>query len=575
MINKRLIVMMEDSKKHVFHTVFWQWLALVANIALILVLANFINNIRLQLVTSGEFIFVFFVAAVVFGVRFYCNRAATRASYRASVEVKSVLRDRIYGKVIELGSGYQNHIATAELVQIGVEGVEQLEIYFSKYLPQFFYSLLAPITLFAVLAWLNWKVPVALLLCVPLIPVSIIAVQKFAKKLLHKYWGLYTNLGNSFLDNLQGLVTLKVYQADENRAQFMAEEAEHFRKITMRVLTMQLNSISVMDIIAYGGTVLGVVLAIGEFQAGALGFAGVIAMVLLSSEFFIPLRLLGSFFHIAMNGMAACKKIFAFLDAEVVDESQHHVVCGVEPITLEDVCFAYEADRMILNQVSMRFEPGKLTSIVGESGCGKSTIASLLFKEYHVEQGELRYGTHRYQDIQSASLLRQMTRVTHLGYVFKGTVADNLRMAKPDATQEEMVAVLQQVELYDFVMAQAGLNTSVDAHGTNFSGGQRQRLVLARALLYNTDFYVFDEATSNIDVESETKIMEIIKSLAKTKTVVLISHRLENVKDSDQIYVMDQGSVVEYGQHETLLANKGCYHKLVTTQQALEQVGGV
>lgn len=573
MINTRLIKMMEDTKLHVVKTVIWQWIALLLNIVFILSIVNYMNQLRLGTIDVKQTVYLLAVAAVTIGVRYACNMSANRESYHASVEVKSKLRDIIYKKVLSLGTSYTKEITTSELVQISVEGVEQLEIYFSKYLPQFFYSLLAPITLFVVVSFINFKVAICLLLCVPLIPISIIAVQKFAKKLLHKYWGIYTGLGDSFLDNLEGLVTLKIYQADERKNVEMNKEAEEFRRITMRVLTMQLNSISVMDLIAYGGSAVGIILAIYEYSKGAVGFAGVIAIILLSSEFFIPLRLLGSFFHIAMNGLAACKKIFRFLDLEERQEETLTELNEVGTIRLKDVVFGYEEERRILDQVSMEIEAGKLTSIVGESGSGKSTIASLLMAEHHINSGELSYGDHQHDTIKTSSLYKNITLVTHNGYLFKGTVEDNLKMAKKDASKEELLHVLDQVGLLAFLNNNQGIHTQLDEKASNLSGGQKQRLVLARALLHDTPMYIFDEATSNIDVESENKIMEVVHELAKTKTVLLISHRLENVKASDSIYVLEEGVVKQQGTHAQLMGVAGLYQRLVTTQQELEVYG--
>lgn len=573
MINTRLIHMMEDTKKRVMKTVMFQWISLLMNIVFICTIANYLNLMREGSVTSKATILLAVVAVVTIAIRYGCNIAANDASYQASVEVKSKLRDIIYKKVLKLGTGYPKHISTSELVQISVEGVEQLEIYFSKYLPQFFYSLLAPITLFVIVSFIDFKVAIVLLACVPLIPLSIVAVQKFAKRLLSKYWGMYTGLGDSFLDNIQGLVTLKIYQADESKTVQMQKEAEYFRRITMRVLTMQLNSISVMDLIAYGGSALGIILAINEYAKGSLGFAGVIAIILLSSEFFIPLRLLGSFFHIAMNGLAACKKIFRFLDIEVDEQADKSVVTQGETITLDHITFAYEEGHTILDEVTIEIQKGKFTSIVGESGSGKSTIASLLIGEYQVNAGAILYGGKSYEEIKTSSLLDQITLVTHNGYLFKGTVEENLRMGKVDATQEELEAVLEKVGLLAFLNNQDGLQTKLEEQGNNFSGGQKQRLVLARALLRNTEIYIFDEATSNIDVDSENKIMNIVKELAKEKTVLLISHRLENVKTSDAIYVLDGGKVQEVGTHSSLMQSNGLYRTLVTKQEELEKYG--
>ena len=407
------------------------------------------------------------------------------------------------------------------------------------------------------------------MICVPLIPVSIVAVQKFAKRLLGRYWGQYAALGDSFLENLQGLTTLKIYQADEQKRQEMHKEAEHFRRVTMKVLSMQLNSIIVMDLIAYGGAALGIVIAAGEFGAGRIGFLGCFAIVLLSAEFFLPLRALGSFFHVAMNGMAASDKIFRLLDLPERAQSRQEARGG--EIALCGVRFAYEPEREILRGVDMTFAPGSFTAIVGESGCGKSTVAALLTGRNAGYGGSVTLGGAELAGLNEASLMRTVTLVSHNSYLFKGTVRESLQMGDDRAGDEALWRVLERVRLADFLRAEKGLDTPLTENAGNLSGGQRQRLALARALLHDSPVYIFDEATSNIDVESENDIMELIHSLAKSKTVILISHRLANAAPADKIYVMKAGRVVQQGTHAALLAEGGLYETLWENQQALEQ----
>lgn len=458
---------------------------------------------------------------------------------------------------------------------MSAEGVEQLETYFGRYLPQFFYSLLAPVTLFAALCRVSLRASLALLVCVPLIPLSIVAVQKLAKKLLDRYWGIYTGLGDSFLENLQGLTTLKIYQADGQKAEEMDEEAQNFRSITMKVLTMQLNSTSIMDMVAYGGAAVGMVTAVLEFLDGSLSLGGALTMILLASEFFIPLRLLGSFFHIAMNGMAASDKIFRLLDLEEPVKGTEKLPEGSLAICFEDVHFAYEADREILKGISLTVPAGSFVSLVGESGCGKSTVAGLLSGRNRGYEGNIRLGGKDMRCLCEEDLMKHVTLIRHNSYLFKGTVEENLRMAKADATEEEMRAVLQKVNLLGFLEAQQGLSTPVLERGGNFSGGQCQRLALARALLRRTPVYIFDEATSNIDAESEDMIMQVIRELAKTKTVLLISHRLGNVVGSDCIYLLKDGRIAQANTHEALLREGGAYARLYRHQMELEEVGKV
>lgn len=573
MIKTRLMGLVPESKKYIVQNIVWQWLALVMNIAAIAAAGIFLESILTGKISEERAAVTALIIVCSMAVRFVCDRQGAKASFMAGARVKTVLREKIYTKVLRFGAGYRSQIATSEIVQISTEGVEQLETYFGKYVPQLFYSLLAPVTLFIALSPVSMKASAVLLVCVPLIPVSIIAVQKFAKRLLNKYWGIYTELGDSFLENLQGLTTLKTYQADAKKAEDMDREAEHFRKITMKVLTMQLNSISVMDIVAYGGAAAGMAVTVSEYLSGHMGFAGAFTMILLASEFFIPLRLLGSFFHIAMNGMAASDKIFRLLDMETPadgTETAENIQSGID---LRDVSFSYDGQRRILDHVSMEIPAGKFICIAGESGCGKSTVAALLMGRIKANGGQITVGGQPIEKIQEASLMRTITLVTHESYLFKGTVKDNLMMADGLADDEKMADVFGQVNLWDFLQTQEGLMTKLEERGSNFSGGQRQRLAIARALLHDSPVYIFDEATSNIDAESEEIIMDVIKKLAKTKTVILISHRLANAVLADDIYVLEHGKIAGHGDHKTLMEQKGLYASLFNTQQSLENYG--
>lgn len=573
MIKKRLIGLLKDSKKYIVQNVLWQWLGLLAQIAAILAVGQFLDTAIFGSVTSREILTTGMVCVISIIIRMVSDKKASKASFLASADVKRVLREKIYEKLVRLGASYKEQISTSEVVQLSVEGVEQLETYFGRYLPQFFYSLLAPITLFAVLSFISWKASLVLLICVPLIPLSIVAVQKFAKRLLKKYWGSYTELGDSFLENLQGLTTLKIYQSDERKAKEMDEEAEKFRRITMKVLTMQLNSISVMDLVAYGGAAIGMIVVVREYIDGSLGFAGAFAILLLAAEFFIPLRLLGSFFHIAMNGMAASDKIFRLLDMPERELGTEELSGEELDINFENISFSYEKERPILKDVSFHIPKGQFVSLVGESGCGKSTIASLILGRNRQYQGKILLGGMDLKNIKEKSLMEHITLVRHNSYLFKGTVEENLLMGNPNATQEQMIEVLKKVNLWEFLNGQEGLCTKLAEKGSNFSGGQCQRLCIARALLHNTEIYIFDEAASNIDVESEEIIMDLIRQLAETKTVLLISHRLANVKKSHCIYVLSEGKIVEKGTHRELMEQSGVYKEMYRTQKNLENYG--
>ena len=569
MINKRLIGTVEESKKYIAGNVICQWISLAANIAMMGAIAHLLQGLYDGTAGRGQ---ILLTAAVVLGavaLRFACAVLSSRMSYLSSRAVKKTLREQIYRKLLRLGTSYREQVQTSEVVQVAVEGVDQLETYFGAYLPQFFYAMLAPLTLFAVLSFVNFPSALVLLICVPLIPVTIVAVQRWAKKLLSKYWGQYTALADTFLENLQGLTTTKIYQADEFKHREMNEQSEHFRRITMKVLTMQLNSITIMDLIAYGGAALGVILAVTQFRAGRVGLAGCLMIILLAADFFLPMRMLGSFFHIAMNGMAASDKIFRLLDLPEREQKGQAVPADCT-IVCRELRFSYEADREILHGVSMDFPKGSFTAIVGESGCGKSTIASILMGRSKGYAGSLTVGGVPLAEISEASLMEQVTYISHQSYLFKGTVRENLLMARPGAGEDTLWQVLEQVNLADFLRGERGLDTRLNEKASNLSGGQRQRLALARALLHDSPVYIFDEATSNIDVESENDIMAQIHTLAKTKTVILISHRLANVAEADRIYVLEKGSLAESGTHAQLLAANGTYARLWNAQQELE-----
>lgn len=572
MIDKRLIGMVSESKKYVAGNVLMQWISLAANVVLMMSITRFFASLYAKNVTGKDFAVFAVIAVMAVAVRFFCAIGASRMGFLSSKKVKKTLREAIYTKLLKLGAAYKEQIKTSEIVQVAVEGVDQLETYFGAYLPQFFYAMLAPLTLFLVLLRVNIPSAVVLFVCVPLIPAAIAAVQTWAKKLLSKYWGQYTALGDTFLENLQGLTTLKIYQADAFKNKEMNEESEKFRKITMKVLTMQLNSITIMDIIAYGGAALGVFFSVTQYQKGGVDLAGALLVILLSADFFIPMRQLGSFFHIAMNGMAASEKIFRFLELPEAPKKAAKFPRNAE-IVCENLRFSYETDREILKSIDLRIPKGQFVAIAGESGCGKSTVASILMGRNRGYKGTIRIGDIELSDIAESSLLQNITYISHNSYLFKGTIRENLLMGNPDATEDEMWAVLEQTNLAAFLRNEEGLDTKLAEKASNLSGGQCQRLALARALLHDSPVYIFDEATSNIDVESENDIMEQILLLAKKKSVLLISHRLANITKADVIYAMEQGEVKECGTHEELLRKNGLYQKMWTTQQRLERYG--
>ncbi|OHS96579.1 ABC-type transport system involved in cytochrome bd biosynthesis, ATPase and permease component [Tritrichomonas foetus] len=578
MINTKLLDLVSDSKKFIFGCVLCNWIAMIFQIFSTHWISSLLNEAINKKVPTPLILQTALMVAISIGIRFVCDVLWNYFSYRSSRNVKKNLRVLIYNKLLKLGVSYNEQIATAEIVQITAEGVEQLEMYFGRYLPQFFYAMVAPITLFIAFSYTSIRTASVLLFCVPLIPIAIIAVSKYAKRVIGKYWGVYLNLGDSFLENVQGLTTLKIYQSDEYKNRIMNEKAETFRKITMKVLFMQLSSIVIMDLVAYGGAGAGIITSIFEFKNGRVDFRGCFEMMMLAAEFFLPLRALGSSFHVSMNGVSAANKIFRLLGLPESGEKPIKLTpeninnSKENSISLEHVDFNYEENRQVLHSVDLEIPSGQFVSIVGESGCGKSTIAQLIAginKNY--KNGSIKIYGNEINQIDELTLMSSITTVNHNSYIFKGTVRYNLKIAKQDATDEEFYNVLKEVNLYDFVKSQQGLDTPIEERGSNLSGGQCQRLAIARALLANSSIYIFDEATSNIDVESEEAIMKVIHKIAESKkTVLLISHRLANVVKSDRIYVMESGKVVGCGKHEELMKNNDVYNKLYTSQFNLE-----
>ena len=574
MINKKLLSFDPAAMRYVWRCVLCQWLSLLCNVAFVWALAGIVGGALGAGLAAGAWPAAFAVCMISIPLRIVCTTRASAMSDKASAGVKRTLRAKIYQKMLALGTNYSETVATSEAVMLASEGVEQIDTYFARYLPQLFYSLLAPLTLFVLLAPVHLRSALVLLVCVPLIPMSIVAVQKFAKKLLDKYWGEYTSLGDDFLENIQGLTTLKIYGADGWKHEQMNEHAERFRKITMRVLTMQLNSVTLMDLLAYGGAALGIISAVAAFAAGQLGLTGCLAIVLLAADFFLPLRLLGSYFHIAMNGAASAEKIFKLLAApEQPDGTQNLPQAEGVALQVEHLNFAYQPERPILQDVNLNFPAGSFTALVGESGCGKSTVAGILAGSLTPGSGRVTANGVPVTQLTRAARMQAMTLVPHDAKLFKGTVETNLRMAAPNASEPELWAALEEVNLAAFCREQQGLQTPVTENGANLSGGQRQRLGLARALLHNSPVYLFDEATSNIDAESEDDIMSAIRAMRGKRTVILISHRLANVVDCDTIYTFAAGHVVEQGSHAQLLAAGGEYSRLYNAQRALEQYG--
>lgn len=584
MFDKRLLALVDGSGRMIAAIVGLKWIALVANIVVFVSLGLFIQQTLAQayvipsaasdalagLGLSGQTLLLLCAASIA--VRVATSVAAQRVSAEISGKAKKLIRGKVYDKLVKMGPSYTERIASSQAVQIGVEGVEQLEVYFGSYLPQFFYALLAPLTLFVFLAPFSFSAALVLLVCVPLIPVSIVMFQKMAKRVMRSYWGSYLDLGGSFLENIQGLTTLKIYQADEARHELMNEQAEDFRRATMRVLRLQLNSITIMDVLAYGGAAVGICLALHQFLNGNLSFAAAFAVVFLSAEFFLPMRALGSLFHTAMNGMAAADRMFDLLDMEESEEGGRSLAGRTPRIRCEKLSYSYDGIRKVLDGVDFRVEAGQLVAVVGESGSGKSTLAGVLAGRNARFEGDVQVCDVPLQEADRASLAQTLTSVGFDGVLFKGTLRENLLMGDPHASDEEARRVLAEVGAWDFVRAKGGLDMRVAEGASNLSGGQRQRICLARALLHDAEIYVFDEVTSSIDVQSEAAILRAIYDLAERgKTVVMISHRLSSVERADAIYVMQDGCVVQRGSHAQLMEEGGVYRRMVEQQRELER----
>lgn len=577
MLDKKLLSLLPESLKWIKLNILANWVNLFSSIAITWVIAMAIDlNTDLTKADIIKFTLILLVALVV---KITAVLSANRASYRASRNVKLKLRKILFEKLMEVERYSKRNTSNVSISQVGSEGIENLEVYLGSYVPQLFYSLLAPLTLFAILSWINFKIAVVLLICVPLIPLSIVAVNTIAGKILKKYMGIYLSLGDNFLDNLQGLLTAKLYRADDFKNKQINEDAENFRVITMKVLTMQLNSISIMDILAYGGAAVGILLTVLEFQAGNLELWQALFFILISAEFFIPLRILGSFFHVAMTSKSASDIIFKFLETPVEKtqrisaEKTQEVFKQPTKVEIKNLDFAYLENRMALKQINLELEPKSLTVIVGESGSGKSTLAGIIAQKFKGYSGNILLNGEELSTLDLDTFFSKVCLVSHFNFIFKGTIAENLRMAKADATDEQLLQVLEKVNLKEFVDENGGLQMQLNSKASNLSGGQMQRLALARGLLLDADFYIFDEATSNIDVDSEAIFMNLIQKLKAEKTILMITHRLANAEYADKIWVFDKGEIVESGTHQELLQQK-VYANLYKEQKDLEILRG-
>lgn len=551
MIDTRLLNLVPQSKKMIFKVVLNQWLSLLCNLVFLLTLGS---------VIVGDFSFILIsiqVVAVALKIYFVSKMKyhATQLSNLSKYEIRHKLLNKLFGFSYQELRKYP----VSYLTQIIGEGVDQLEVYFGGYIPQFIYAMVAPMTLFVVLSFHNFVIALVLMAMVPMIPISIILVQKIAKKILSKYWNQYTALGSSFLDNVQGLTTLKIYGADETMHQKMNVESESFRKATMKVLIMQLNSISVMDLVVYLGSAIAIFMSVQAYLKGTMALGSVLLFILAASEFFIPLRRLGSYFHVATNGAAAADLMFEFLDAPQLENTETSIPNDYD-ITIRNLSYSYDK-KEVLHAISQVIPEQSFIGIVGRSGCGKSTLLKLLAHQLHSES--IRMGDVAFEDISNLFFNRNVILVSDQSHIFKGTLRFNLEMAG-NFDDALMLGVLIKLKLDHY-----GLDYEVKERGSNLSGGEKQRLVFARALLFDAKIYLLDEITSNVDTESEKIMMDVISNL-KHKTIVMVSHRLYNVKNADEIWAMDEGKIVGTGKHQHLLETCPQYVALYETQAALE-----
>lgn len=573
MIDKRLLRYFSESKKAIAKVVGLKCLLLVLNS---LATGLMVYALRLFFTESAwqkPLSFAVAGSLIIYLLRFVVAKKEVRLAYGASASVKEKMRSQLFQKLMGFGVYYKERLRSAEAVQIIGEGIDQLEIYFSAYLPQFFYSMIAPIFLFFVIGSMSWTVAIVLLIGVPLIPLAIALIQTFAKKTFAKYWTEYTDVGDEFLENLQGLTTLKIYGTDPYRHRQMEKSAESFRVQTMRVLTMQLNSIIVMDLVAYGGAAIALVVCLKACMAGRLDFFDALFILLLSADYFLPMRQLGSFFHIAMNGMAAADRMFDLLALEEEEDGTLSMAAADE-LTAKNLSLSYDGEKNALDQLSFDVKGPQLVGIVGPSGSGKSTLAAVLSKQLKGYTGSLAFSNAELSQTKEKSLLDHVTYLGAESHLMGGSVGELLAMANPRASVAAMWDSLERVNLKEYFAAEDGLNTIIQSGGSNLSGGQRQRLSLAMALLHDTPVYIFDEVTSNIDVESEEKIVGEIRTLAETRLVLFISHRLANVKDAGRLMVLDKGRLAEEGTHDELLEKGGMYFDLWKTQAELERYRG-
>ena len=566
MFNKKLFNELKSEKIQILKLLLIKILQMTTNVAMIFLIGKSIEALISSSFSGSKFI-LFMI--LIIGLNIFLIKIEASISYKASYRIKNNLRERLMKKVFSFKMEYGSKVSISEVINLGVEGIEQLNLFYSALLPQLLFSLIGPLILFCILSFLNFKIAIIMLLLIPLIPLAIMMVQKLAKKVVKTYWKSYTNLSEVFIDFLYGLTSLEVFNADEDYNDLLNEKAEDFRVKTMKLLMMQLNNITVLDLISYAGSALGIILSIYYYSKGQLSIFAAFSFILLSQEFFLPLRRLGALFHVAMNGITAANSLFEILEIESIEDFKNLIQDEKVDVEVKNLNFSY-GEKEILKDLNMKIKSNKITAIVGESGCGKSTLAKLVGGFEKNYDGEILY--NGLSEISNDSLNENIMLVDNNPYFFKESLRYNLKMANKNADDDKLRKVLEEVGLYSYFKNTGGLDSILESAGNNLSGGQKQRLAIGRVLLKEPKILILDESISNIDKESEDLILNLIQKLKEKMTIILITHRLNTVLQADYIYYLDNKKVAEEGSFEEI--SKGeLFSGIYRYQRELEMWG--
>lgn len=566
MFNKKLFNELKSEKLQILKLLIIKILQMTTNVAMIFLIGKSIEALISSSFSGSKFILFMLL---IIGLNIFLIKIEASISYKASYRIKNNLRERLMNKVFSFKMEYGSKVSISEVINLGVEGIEQLNLFYSALLPQLLFSLIGPLILFCILSFLNFQIAIIMLLLIPLIPLAIMMVQKLAKKVVKTYWKSYTNLSEVFIDFLYGLTSLEVFNADEDYNDLLNEKAEDFRVKTMKLLMVQLNNITVLDLISYAGSALGIILSIYYYSKGQLSIFAAFSFILLSQEFFLPLRRLGALFHVAMNGITAANSLFEILDLESIEDFKNLIQDEKVDVEVKNLSFSY-GEKEILKDLNMKIKSNKITAIVGESGCGKSTLAKLVGGFERNYDGEILY--NGLSEISNDSLNENIMLVDNNPYFFKESLRYNLKMANKNADDDKLIEVLEEVGLYSYFKNIGGLDSILESAGNNLSGGQKQRLAIGRALLKEPKILILDESISNIDKESEDLILNLIQKLKEKMTIILITHRLNTVLQADYIYYLDNKKVAEEGSFEEI--SKGeLFSGIYRYQKELEMWG--